>query len=76
MTTRLTNSRGISIIKLTIEQKVIVTESFYPKMSTSELFSNLGGVLGLWLGVGMIQIVDQGFVLILSVLTVVKKGIR
>ena len=38
-----------------------VTEFFYPDVSFGELLSNLGGVLGLWLGVGMMQVVDHGF---------------
>ena len=38
-----------------------VTEFFYPDVSFGELLSSFGGVLGLWLGVGMMQVVDHGF---------------
>ena len=38
-----------------------VTEFFYPNVSFGEILSNLGGVVGLWLGVGMMQVVDHGF---------------
>ena len=38
-----------------------VTEFFYPDVSFGESLSNLGGVVGLWLGIGMMQVVDHGF---------------
>ena len=38
-----------------------MVKSFYPALSLTELFSNLGGVLGLWLGVGMMQVIDKGW---------------
>ena len=38
-----------------------VTEFFYPDVLFGELLSNLGGIVGLWLGVGMMQVVDHGF---------------
>ena len=47
--------------KFKIKQSVSVTEFFYPDVSFGELLSNLGGVVGLWLGIGMMQVVDHGF---------------
>ena len=44
-----------------IQNGVKVTEFFYPDVSFGEILSNLGGVVGLWLGVGMMQVVDHGF---------------
>ena len=41
---------------ITFDQTVEITEAFYPSLSISELFSDLGGTLGLWLGVGLLQI--------------------
>ena len=38
--------------------------------SLSELFSALGGALGLWLGVGMMQIIEHSFAFGRLVLTV------
>ena len=48
-----------SSIDLTINQAVTVKESFYKSLSYSELFSSLGGALGLWLGVGIMQIIEH-----------------
>ena len=47
--------------KFKIQNDVKVTEFFYPNVSFGEILSNLGGVVGLWLGVGMMQVVDHGF---------------
>ena len=47
------------VIVLTFNQDVIVRESFYKSLSYSELFSALGGTLGLWLGVGIMQIIEH-----------------
>ena len=45
-----------TLFDLHFDQKVSITESFYPPLSFSELFSSIGGALGLWLGVGVMQI--------------------
>ena len=47
---------GLSTFDVTLDQVVTITESRYPKMSFAKFFSDLGGSLGLWLGVGIIQI--------------------
>ena len=46
---------------LVFDQRIHVTESFYPKVSLSKFFSDLGGSLGLWLGVGAVQLFLHGF---------------
>ena len=46
----------ITRIMITFDQTVSITESFYPALSISELFSDMGGSIGLWLGVGLLQI--------------------
>ena len=54
---------NLSLVKLAFQDEVIITKSEYAALSISELFSSLGGVIGLWLGVGMLQIVDHGMIL-------------
>ena len=41
---------------LTLDQTVQVTKYFYPPLSLAKLLSDIGGSLGLWLGVGLLQI--------------------
>ena len=53
------NSGYFSYIDLTFDDAVAVTESFFKPLSYSELFSALGGALGLWLGVGIMQIIEH-----------------
>ena len=45
-----------SSFEITFDQTVRVTESFYPSQSISTLFVDLGGSLGLWLGLGILQL--------------------
>ena len=49
-----------SIIVLTMNQEVTITESFIPEFSISTFFADLGGSLGLWLGVGAVQLLSSG----------------
>ena len=50
------NHYTATIVKLTLDQTVAITESFYSPLSWTKLFTDLGGSLGLWLGVGMTQL--------------------
>ena len=38
------------------DKKVTINEYYVPKFSISTFVANLGGSLGLWLGVGAVQI--------------------
>ena len=45
-----------SYFDITFDQTVAITEYFYPSLSLSMLCADLGGSLGLWLGVGLLQL--------------------
>ena len=44
------------MILLTLDQKVAITEYFIPEFSVSSFFADLGGSLGFWLGLGLLQL--------------------
>ena len=50
-----------SLITFTLNQKVEITESYIEKFSVASFFADLGGSLGLWLGVGAVQLLMNGF---------------
>ena len=47
---------NISWIDLSIDQNVVITESFYPSFSPLSFLTMMGGALGLWLGMGVLQV--------------------
>ena len=47
------------VFSFTLNQKVSVTESYIPEFSLSAFFASLGGSLGLWLGVGAVQLLSN-----------------
>ena len=51
---------NVTIFDLTLDQIVTVTESFYPTFSPLEFLTFMGGAVGLWLGIGVVQMVHQG----------------
>ena len=55
------SSRNYSSFCLTFRQIVEVTEYFYQELSYAELVSALGGTLGFWMGLGVMQIIEYGF---------------
>ena len=42
------------------DDEVTITEYYVPEFSISTFVANLGGSLGLWLGVGAVQIFGTG----------------
>lgn len=48
------------MIKLHFDQTVDIKEYYYPKFSLTTFLSELGGILGLWLGIGVMQIGGYG----------------
>ena len=48
-----------SMLGLSIHKKVITTESYIPNFSFPMFVADLGGSLGLWLGVGVVQILGS-----------------
>ena len=49
-------TRDVSKFEITIEDVVIITEFFYPTMTLSDFLSKVGGTVGLWLGMGAVQL--------------------
>ena len=50
------NGKNYTKFDLAFDQTVIVTESYFPSPSLTKLLVELGGSLGLWLGVGFVQL--------------------
>ena len=49
---------GSPAVELVLSDKVMVTHNFYPKFSLVEALASLGGSLGLWLGLGVLQLLQ------------------
>ena len=61
------------MIFFTLNQKVEVTESYIPEFSVASFFADLGGSLGLWLGVGAVQLFINVFGIVSHLQYVIKK---
>ena len=57
---------NFSVLSFTLNQKVTVTEFYIPEFSVANFFAQLGGSLGLWLGVGAVQLLIMGFQLVMD----------
>ena len=49
-----------STFYLTLDKTVTITETRFPQLDVAKLFAELGGTLGLWLGLGVIQMISFG----------------
>ena len=52
--------RNLTVFGIQIDQTVSVTEYYFPEFSISDFLSNIGGSLGLWLGIGVLQMGGLG----------------
>ena len=55
-----------TLFSIQFDQSVTVTRLFYPKLSFSILFSDMGGALGFWLGLGALQLAQSFIQLIIK----------
>lgn len=51
---------NLTTFSIQIDQTVSVTEYYYPDFSIVDFLANLGGSLGLWLGLGVLQMGEMG----------------
>ena len=58
--TKENTEENFSGFSFTLNQDIYVEESFIPPFSVSTFFADLGGSLGLWLGVGAVQLLISG----------------
>ena len=50
----------MSTFDFTLDQTITITEAFFPKFDLLAFLSKTGGAVGLWLGLGMVQLVKYG----------------
>ena len=58
------NKEDYSAFSFTLNQDIYIEESFIPPFSVATFFADLGGSLGLWLGVGASQLLTSGVTLL------------
>ena len=51
--------QGSNVIKLTLDPTVETIEAFFPKFSLSAFLADIGGSLGLWMGLGAVQLLSS-----------------
>ena len=59
------NNEDYSAFSFTLNQDIYIEESFIPPFSVATFFADLGGSLGLWLGVGVVQILGGVYKILL-----------
>ena len=53
-----TDDTNQTIFDFTFDQTVTITETFYPAFEFLDFLSKTGGAIGLWLGLGLAQLVE------------------
>ena len=53
-----TDNRNVSTISLTFSSKVLVKRTDFLKFSLAIFLSEVGGSMGLWLGLGIVQTIE------------------
>ena len=48
----------MTIFDFALDDTVTITEAFYPNFNFLAFLSDTGGAIGLWLGLGMVQLVQ------------------
>jgi hypothetical protein len=48
----------LSTLLLTLSSKVLVTRTDFPEFRLASFLSEVGGSMGLWLGLGMVQALE------------------
>ena len=55
ISSKFTDYTNLTVFDFTFDQTVTITETFYPKFKLQNFLSDTGGAVGLWLGLGMVQ---------------------
>lgn len=63
---------GINVIKLTLDPTVETIESYFPEFSLSGFLADLGGSLGLWLGLGAVQLLSS----VADIISIMKSNVK
>ena len=58
ISSKFTDNTNLTVFDFTIDQTVTITEAYYSDFDLQEFLSNTGGAVGLWLGLGMVQLVQ------------------
>ena len=52
------DDKNYTLFDFTFYQTVTITETFYPNFEGLDFLSKTGGAVGLWLGLGLVQLVE------------------
>ena len=55
---RFIDNSNLSVFDFTLDPTVTITEAYYPEFDLVSFLSKTGGAVGLWLGLGMVQLVQ------------------